>query len=487
MEPPDSGIRIEVPRNHAAVYTVTPLAYYLGAEVVPGDRPRLVTDGGFEFSLGPDVETAVERVLKRAFLLDCAVRTEGYYEVDLHERRVVENAVDLEFGALYDRPIAERVETYLDASPHGLADSVGEWNVAAHVVPRPDSVESLPYLVNDLGIVKTSDSNAVEVDPGSSADSEGSAIEAFTRGVASGETPLVRPPETDAREHAWVGEGIPLGANKATLRGFRNRLDRTPTDGDIDVTVVCNDDRMREEQSVVGYGTQDTLPFDITVRNELTREELRDVLAESVEFLHYVGHVDADGFECVDGRLDATALDEVGVDAFLLNACHSYGQGMGLIDAGAIGGIVTVDEVVNSEAVRVGRSLGRLLDAGFPLGGALDVAREAEPLGSQYLVVGDSRLAVSQFPGGTPHASTVERTGDGLRLWVQTYSLPERGSGTMFTPEIPEHERFYLNSGELGPFEVSRSELDQFLSAGRGVFFLDGDLHWSEDVDVSEI
>jgi hypothetical protein len=36
-----------------------------------------------------------------------------------------------------------------------------------------------------------------------------------------------------------------------------------------------------------------------------------------MDFLHYIGHIDADGFECRDGRLDVRTLDRVGVDAFL--------------------------------------------------------------------------------------------------------------------------------------------------------------------------
>ncbi|UPV77195.1 hypothetical protein M0R89_22755 (plasmid) [Halorussus limi] len=99
LEVPDTGIRIEIPATHQAIYVAAPLAYYLGAKVVEGDSPCIVTETGFEHSLETTrgFEREVERVLKQTFFLDCITRTEGYYEVDLHERRAIESKVDLDF------------------------------------------------------------------------------------------------------------------------------------------------------------------------------------------------------------------------------------------------------------------------------------------------------------------------------------------------------------------------------------------------------
>ena len=38
-----------------------------------------------------------------------------------------------------------------------------------------------------------------------------------------------------------------------------------PVDGDIDITVVCNDAEMTEERDLIGdiYGDRDELPFDV--------------------------------------------------------------------------------------------------------------------------------------------------------------------------------------------------------------------------------
>ncbi len=66
--------------------------------------------------------------------------------------------------------------------------------------------------------------------------------------------------------------------------------------------------------------------------------------SRSTDFLHYIGHIDDDGFQCRDGRVDGTTLDQVGIGTFLLNACNSYDQGLGLVEQGAIAGIVPLNE-----------------------------------------------------------------------------------------------------------------------------------------------
>jgi hypothetical protein len=108
LQPPETGVTMKVPPTLESVFVVAPLAYYLGARVVPGNTPRIVADD-FEHPLdvARGFETAVEQVLKRAFLLDCVTRTEGLYPVDLYERRQLESTVELDFAALYDAAPAE--------------------------------------------------------------------------------------------------------------------------------------------------------------------------------------------------------------------------------------------------------------------------------------------------------------------------------------------------------------------------------------------
>ncbi|WP_318569711.1 hypothetical protein [Salinigranum marinum] len=496
LSAPKTGIRIELPRSLEHAYVAAPLAYYLGGELVPGDRPRIVTDTGFEHRLDTPrgFEREVERVLKQTFFFDCLVRTEGYYKVDLHERAAVEPAVDLDFAALYDATPAERLAATLSVPNEVIRDQTPEWKLTTHVAPTPDNVELLPFVVNDLAVVRTPTATSL-----SASEVQATAAGEFFRAgdggpvrsaAADAGRAYVQPESADSLEQAWMGDGTPLGASKTTKQAFRNRLDRSPTAGTIDIVVVCNDERMIDERDVVDgvYGSREELPFDVTVQYGRTVAELRETLTTDVEFLHYIGHIDAAGFECADGRLDATTLDEVGPDAFLLNACQSYEQGVGLIDAGAIGGIVTLSDVINSGAVEMGKTLARLLNRGFPLGSALDVAGDDNALGSQYVVVGDGGFAIAQSESGVPNACYVhELDGDRFELEYKAFPTRERGMGTLIIPHLKDNETHYLSSGFVDSFDLTREELADFLSLADVPVVFENRLCWSSELDFDSL
>jgi hypothetical protein len=496
---PDTGVRIELPPSLDHAYVAAPLAYYLGADLVPGDRPRITTETGFEHRLDTPrgFEREVERVLKQTFFVDCLVRTEGYYTVDLHERAAVESDVDLDFAALYDAPLAERLEATLAVPYETVRDHVPEWKLTTHVAPTPDNVELVPFVVNDLAVVRTPQSTSL-----SASEVQATATGEFFRSgdaetvrsaAADAGRAYVQPESTDSLEQAWLGAGTPLGASKTTKQAFRNRLDRSPAAETIDIVVVCNDERMVAERDVVDevYGSREELPFDVTVEYGRTVAEFRETLTTDADFLHYIGHIDADGFECADGRLNATALEEVGPDAFLLNACQSYEQGIALVDAGAIGGIVTLSDVVNSGAIEMGQTLARLLNRGFPLGNALDIAGDDNTLGSQYVVVGDAGFAIAQAESGVPnvcHVQAVDGDGDDrFELEYRAFPTSDRGMGTLIIPCIETNDTHYLSAGTVDTFELSRNELVRFLSLEDVPVVVENELRWSSELDFDSL
>jgi hypothetical protein len=494
VEPPDTGVTIAVPETLEHVFVVAPLAYYLGAEVVPGDPPRIVTDTGFEHRLEAvdGFENEVERVLKQTFFLDCLTRTEGYYEVDLHERRAVESEVDLDFAALYDRRLPEQVEAYLSVPYATIESHLPEWKLTSHVAATPDNVELLPFLTNDLAVVRTPAARDVPTSTAQSTAADEFFRDDFTRSAAAGSESrsYVQPDEADSVEQSWVGDGAPIGASKATSTAYHNRLDRSLTDGNIDIAVVCNDPEMAAESDVVdeAYGTREELPFSVTLHRNLTREELESVLTQQTDFLHYIGHIDHEGFQCADGKLDATGLDTVGADAFLLNACSSYEQGSGLVEAGAIAGIVTLSDVVNSGAVKMGQMLARLLNQGFGIQNALDIARDESVVGRQYTVVGDGGLAIAQTGGGAPNVCTLRRLdGDEDRFELEYRAFARQGMGDLVIPFVGDGEEYYLASGTAETFEVSRSELAEFLSLEAVPVRYGGKLRWSDELTVDDL
>ena len=520
LESPDTGVTIELPETRRHVYVAAPLSYYLGATVVPGDTPQITTDTGFvqELGTGEDFQTGVERTLKRTFFLDCLTRTEGYYQVDLHERNALEADadVDLDFADLYGRPLGEQLEAYAAVPYEAIAANAPTWKLTAHVAPTAPNVELLPFVANDLAVVASptpepttgsaTQADAVEgflrrphgshSSPPESEPVSAAAAGSFTRSAGSQprdatarQRTYVRPPETDALEQAWVGSGIPIGASKASLPAYQNRLSREPVEGDIGITVVCNDPRMAAERSAVEavYGSRESLPFDVRTYYDLPSDSLAAVLQTDTEFLHYIGHIDAEGFQCSDGALDVGTVDDVGVDSFLLNACQSYEQGMELIEAGAIAGIATLNDVINEGAVDIGQNLARLLNYGFPIRSSLEVARRDSYVGNDYIVVGDGNFSVTQVQAALPNLCEVSHTGDSYRVEYITYPVGEFGLGSIVRPILPDEVPHYLSSGTADIFDLTESELKEFLSLEEIPVVVNGELLWSSSLDVESL
>ncbi|MFC7077440.1 hypothetical protein [Haloarcula halophila] len=492
---PETGITLELPPTLSAAFVAAPLAYYLGASLEPAPTPRLTTDDGFEYSLsGPDgYERTVEQTLKQLFFFDCVTRTEGYYELDLHERREIEPLVDIDFATLYDRPLTEQVAAYLDVPYELVADHVPEWRLTTHIDPVAANAEQLPFVVDDLAIVRTRQGTGPsEPSVPAELDGEFTRDDVITRSTSTGtdtEAEYVEPGSADTLEQAWIGDSIPIGASKLTADAFRNRLDRDETAGDISITVVQNDARMDQERRVADevYGNRADLPFDVTVRENLTTDELADVMATETDFFHYIGHTDHEGFTCEDGKLDAATVDTVGVDTFLLNACNSYHQGLTLIENGAIGGIVTLNEILNDAAIEIGSSTARLLNSGFPLRTALTVSREVSPMGGQYIVVGDGGITVTQAPSGTPNLLDITECDAGYEAEIVTYATDDRGLGSVFMPFVDDNQKYFLSSGSIDTFHVSHDELLRFLNLEEVPVRIADKLYWSTSAELREL
>jgi hypothetical protein len=494
LEAPNTGVRIEVPPEYGAVYAVSSLAYYLGATVAPGSDATIMTDTGFIHRLdGTDrgFEREVERVLKQCFFLDCVTRTEGHYPVDLHERNQIEDDVALDFPRLYGEPLADQLEAYLEVPYSVVEPHVPRWKLAAHVEPDPGSAAALPFVARDLATIRSREpTQSTERVPGTT---ESLGIDEFVRSRGSGRSkrrdridcgrsPLVRIDGTDALEDMWIGEGVPIGATKGMVEAFRNHATRTPSDGDIDITVVVNDSGMGDESRDVNrvYGSRDVLPFDVTVAEQLTTGELKDVLRAETDFLHYIGHIDEGGFECSNGMVDAGALGETGVDAFFLNACDSYRQGKRLVEAGAIAGVATLTPVPNDEAEEMGKKLARLLNLGFPLYAALDVASIGQEY-NRYTSIGDSSFNIVQPEGG---AATIceakEKSENDFEVSYYTYLTGKSLIGAMTNVYINSN-KYFLTSGKIREFELSKSGFEHFISMGELPVIKSSNIYWRHE------
>ncbi|WP_198665661.1 caspase family protein [Haloprofundus halophilus] len=500
LEAPETGVTLVLPPERSAVYASAPLAYYLGATVVPGSEARLDV-AGRSFPLAPDgdVERELGRTLRQVFFLDCLTRTEGYYPVDLHERHAVETAFDVAFASLYELPLDEQLAEYLSMPFEDLEPYLPAWNLTTDVRPTAENVEMLPFVANDLSLVRCPDRLSLtppEPEPRAVTDffrratrapAANGASETLVRGASdAAETEeIVHPRPADTVEHAWVGEGFPLGASKATAASYRRRLERDVSGRtSIDITVVCNDEQMREEGVVAElYGLRDLLQFEIDIRYDLTREELTEVLSRPTNFLHYIGHVDHRGMQCVDGFLDAQELDDVAVESFLLNACSSYKQGEALVERGSYGGVVTLSDVTNTTATKLGQTLARLLNCGFTLRSALTIAQQEVFTANRYIVLGDGGLSLCQNESGVPSVLHLDhkQADDTYEIEIEYYPAKAYDLGSLAKPLISATDKYYLATGSIGKFEVSADETERFLRMERAPVKINGSLRWSDE------
>lgn len=492
LTPPDSGIRIVVPPDRRSVYQVASLAFYLGARVVPGEPARIETDAGFVHQLtgAQWFDDEVARTLRHLLVLDCVVRTEGFYATSLYERPQVEGYLSTDVADLYDRPPAERVAEYLRVPSEVVEPITPRWCLTAYLPDTPESVEALPFIANELGIVRPPRGRRID------AESLSVPTGAVTRLAAGGGTDpsrhLVKPEQPDdSVEHAWFGEHIPVGASKASVTAYRNKLNQTTGREDVDIVLATNGGRVLGEGEHLDevYGRRDDLTVDVRTHESVTKAELRGILGSGCAFLHYIGDATEDGLACTDGVLRLDELDEVSLDAFLIDAPHSIEIANRLVEAGAIGGVATVGAVRQDSAVEIGQATAHLLNLGFPLRAALELVREQTSAGEQYVVVGDGGVDIGQARSSVPVVVDVSSRDDGnYGVDITTYPTREYRLGTTVTPNLDGVEQSYLSPGKIAEtFVRSESAVKEYLAWHSCPVRVGGELYWNSAAEDAQL
>ncbi|THE65188.1 hypothetical protein D8Y22_08195 [Salinadaptatus halalkaliphilus] len=487
----ESEIELVVPSDRLSVYQVAPLAFFLGATIQPGAEPRVETPH-FEQSLTTtgSLEDDVARLLQRCFFLDCLVRTEGVFQYDIAERSALEADLPFDLPAVYDASLSERIAQYLEVPYERLEPFLPRWPLTAHLPADPNSVELVPYIVNELGIIREARGyRPATVSQPESTESQlvRSGTGVRTASIDRSETPFVVPAVTDESvEHAWFGAAIPQEASKATIEAYRNQLDRDERSESIDILLVCNDARMIDEHDLLdeAYGNRDVLPFEIHSEFGVDTERLATLLTEgSYDFVHYIGHATEDGIRCPDDDLDVRTLESVDVGVFFLNACRSYEQGLALTRRGAFGGVSTYADVINEDAIEAGETMARLLNRGFPLRGALEIAREQSPLTEQYLIVGDGSADIAQSDGGAPMVVDLEEgTGDEYGFGVRSYSTKEFKLGSVTESTLESVTDRHITPGAISASTVDADSLQEYLTWTEYPVLLADELRWNDGV-----
>lgn len=500
IEPPDVDVRLEVPRDREYVYLAAPLVYYLGATIEPTSGPPCLTAADRTVDLNDAYQTQVNTLLRRMVFLDTIARREGLYPFELEQHRDALSLLDedVDWSHLYDLPIGERVAAYLDDRFRPIVDSdaLPSWHVTTDIQPDRRALGTIPFVAGDLSLCRLAESAST---PPTRETPD--AISHFTRAGSPKrkrdsssnrlnplEVSRVSAPSTP--EHQWIGDQPVWDAHLLDQSSLEKHLSHSPEEKEdyvTSVTLVCNDPEMSDEFVDQVYGIRDLLEYDIVTFNQLTCDELRDVLHESRDLLHYVGHVDSRGLQCADGWLDVRTFESVDINAFVLNACQSYHQGQALLDAGAFAGVVTLENVSNTLATRIGQQLARLLDTGLRFRSALSIIREYIPASYRYIVLGAGDYQMVHSDTGCPLAASVERRTESqeFRLELSYYPCDSYDAGSIVSPVLDGDDKHYLGMGEIGPWIVGPETLREFCQREPLPVDFEGELVWSQNIAMA--
>ncbi|MDZ7731087.1 MAG: hypothetical protein U5K37_09415 [Natrialbaceae archaeon] len=487
-EPPETGITLQVPRSREAIFTVAPLAYYLGATLEPGSHTRLETDAA-SMSLEDDLEANAARLLKHSLVLDCIVRTEGLYPDPLEERIALEGSLPFDPSTMYERPIADRLEAYLEVPFDVTTSAIPRWPLTAYLPADPSAIEAVPFVLDELGTIRSQrDAETAAGSPVQVADGElvrSSDVEARVEPTTYDR--LNRP--QGALVHAWFGRDVPVGASLATVPAYRNGLEVEPRDGTIDILIVCNEVDMLQEHDQIAssYVTQGSFDVEVTSRFGVSTSELATLLTDGdADLFHFIGHTTAAGLECHDGHLDIGSLESVTPTAFFLNACRSRRQGLAMLERGAVGGVCTMAEVVNQTAIAMGETVANLLSVGYPLSAGLSVARRVLDDTEEYLVVGDASLALIQPIGGVPSLLSVDDAGETVDLSLEFFTTPTQSIGSTVSDAIRPSAPCKLLPATFDRATVDDEVLEEYLLWTDHPVIRDDTIHWTEPLSAVE-
>lgn len=478
VTPPETGVQLELPATPMSAAVAAPLAYYLGARLIPAEKPRLIANGEPVSTLdaGRPIGRQCAQLLERFLFLDCLARQRWEYDITLTERERITAKTGIEWTEIARIEYPERLHRYAAISPAMYRDEIPNWQRRATVVPSERGIRSLPYLAFDLiGLREHTHRLPSPSHHSARVSTDGGAI--LARGGPSNS------PTTDSFVWDTIGRQAPIGLNRVYPTAFENRLERGIDREAISIAVVCNDKKMAAElESVWSVYDQSEDPFVTVHRYEnLSCDELLAVLAKPTDYFHYIGHIEDRGFECTDGWFDATNVEEVRVESCFLNACSSMTQAIGLIEAGVSGAIATEARVLNKAAVRMGEQLATLLARGFPIGVSLALVRPNGGIGHQYTVLGDPTLAIAQAESGIPYFCEVISTGsDRYELWIESALTSLARVGSACTFRVKEGMPYYL-SPTRQRFSIDRDTLERFLDLESVPVMTDGKLRWSDE------
>ncbi|WP_255169722.1 hypothetical protein [Natrononativus amylolyticus] len=477
----DTGIEFVVPDRWESLFTVAPLAYYLGATVRTADgadsTPLLrapAVDFAHEFSNLPAFRAETTAFLARTFFFDMLACCFGPDDPTLLEHdRLEADGIDLTDCA--DASIAERVLTYHEL-PSSLVDElVPEWPYRMTVPPSPEYAPTVPHLLCDLAVIDaaTGRNETNGTDRGASAQTQGGAL--ATLGRTKPIRGAVGTPGVDSQFSA-------LPAAYANRLTYLEREREAVSAAVVFAGQASDADRTRIVDSYRRRGRRLSLTVDRY--DDPSRDELADLLENGVELLHYVGDSDGTGLVCADGVLEPESLTRSRTQLAQLDAPNTHDVGAELVELGSVATVSRGDayrSAASDDAVTgtTGTTIGELVLYGQSL--ATAHALEAICADSGVYEQGDSRV----IGDGThrflskwrpSHICVLTPKDRGVRSTI--LSFPVDPVGSHWVPVWHPEKRLMPATIR---FDVEPDELAEYVSSSTVPIFYDGTLYWMED------
>ncbi|WP_435096783.1 hypothetical protein [Halarchaeum sp. P4] len=459
LSKPETGVTIAVPETYDALYTVAPLAYYLGADVVPGESPELHLANGFVEPLNGSETSLTERsrrLLSRCLFLDSLVRVGGYYSLERQEYEAVAGELPFYPPELYDSSIPEQLMEYLEVDGRVLEDYRLHWTYDAVLRDDADDAPLLPHLLDFPAPIRVDD----DASPASA--------------VCTGQS----------------GGAIPNGATRLSAAAFEHSLDNPPEEvADARVALLGADGDATDALSAVLLGDQHREvrePFDL-VTDDPTQDAVRRAIEGDSDFVHVGAPVTEAGIACADSVLDPATLTDVEARTVSLTGPLAEAGPVldSLVERGARAGVVA--EAMPARAL--GQVVGRVL-SGAPLVHAVRWSEfDAERVAHRF--AGNASVAVVSREGtvGIKEFRVESREPDGHRLRVAAWggSIAGRMGGTSAV-ELPYVTNEYRLSGQYvaQPGLLSSEEVAELFNDRDGVYVLNGEVDQHEEAMTPE-